>query len=267
MRTNFLPRRSLPGITSTWAHPYGHSPFSPVLYADGGDGAGDGSGSSGGADAGQAAATGAGDGQQAAGTGAGTQQSAAGQGAGGSGDAGTDLAATVARLERELTAARREAGAARVNAKTQAAEEAKAELAQQIGKALGLVKDDGPPDPAKLTEQITAQTSRITELESARRAQHVELAVHSLASKHQANTAALLDSRAFTKALAELDPAATDFSTQLDAAIKTAVDANPSFRTAPQAGRSGADLAGGTGETSKARPTSLNAALRGLYST
>jgi hypothetical protein len=267
MRKTSLPHRPLPGITSAWAHPYGHGPFSPVLYADGGDGAGDGSGSTGGADAGQTAATGTGDGQQAAGTGVGTQQQAAGQGAGTGGDSGTDLAATVARLERELTAARREAGAARVNAKTAAAEEAKAELAQQIGKALGFVKDDGPPDPAKLAEAITAKDSRISELEASLRAQQVEAAVRAAADKQQAKPNALLDSRAFSKVLAGLDPAATDFTTQLDDAIKKAVADNSSFRIAPQAGRSGADLTSGTGETSKTRPTSLNAALRGLYST
>jgi hypothetical protein len=259
MRTNSLPRPSLPGLASAWAHPYGHGPFSAVLYADGGDGAGDGSGSTGGAaDAGQTAATGTADGQQAAG--AGTQQGAGS-------DATADLAATVARLERDLAAARKEAGAARVNAKATAAEEAKAELAQQIGKALGLVKDDGPPDPAKLTEQITAQTSRITELESARRAQQVELAVHSLADKHQAKAAVLLDSRSFVKAIRELDPAAGDFTTQLDAAIKTAVSNNPSFRSGPQAGRSGADLTGGTGEATKERPKTLGAAISGHYQT
>lgn len=175
---------------------------------------------------------------------------------------GPDPAAEIARLTKELADARKDAGAARVNAKQQAADQARADLAQQIGKALGLVADDTPPDPAELTKQIATHTGRIGELETALRQRDVELAVHGAAEKHGAKVSALLDSRSFSKAIAGLDPAAKDFSTQLDAAIKQAVDSNPSFRTAPQAGRSGADLTGGPGETGKARPTSLGAAVK-----
>ncbi|MGW4695161.1 hypothetical protein ACWEO1_22595 [Kitasatospora cineracea] len=175
---------------------------------------------------------------------------------------GEDHAATIARLEKDLAAARKDAGAARVNAKQQAAEEARAELVKEFSKALGLVKDDTPPDPAKLAEQIGTQTTRIGELETALRQRDVELAVYGAAEKHSAKAGALIDSRAFSKAISQLDPAAKDFTTQLDAAIKQAVDSNPNFRTAPQAGRSGADLTGGTGESGKARPTSLGAAVK-----
>lgn len=175
---------------------------------------------------------------------------------------GPDPAAEIARLTKELADARKDAGAARVNAKQQAADQARADLAQQIGKALGLVADDTPPDPAELTKQIATHTGRIGELETALRQRDVELAVHSAAEKHQAKVSALLDSRSFTKAIGNLDPASKTFQADLDAAIKQAVDSNPNFRTAPQAGRSGADLAGGTGETGKARPTSLGAAVK-----
>jgi hypothetical protein len=54
----------------------------------------------------------------------------------------------------EIERLRRENGSARTNAKAQAAEDAKKELAQTIGKALGLVEDE-PIDPAKLTESLT----------------------------------------------------------------------------------------------------------------
>lgn len=173
-----------------------------------------------------------------------------------------DTAATIARLEKELKDARGEAAKSRTDAKAKAADDAVKDLTQKLGRALGLVADDTPPDPAKLAEEIGTQTTRIGELETALRQRDVELAVHSAAEKHGAKVSALLDSRAFSKTIAGLDPAAKDFNTQLDAAIKQAVDSNPNFRTAPQAGRSGADLAGGPGETGRARPTSLGAAIK-----
>ncbi|MGW4810546.1 hypothetical protein ACWEPB_02725 [Kitasatospora cineracea] len=188
------------------------------------------------------------------------------QGAQAAASAGGDQAATIARLEKELASVRDEAAKARI-AKQTAAEAATTDLTQKLAKALGLVKDDTPPDPAELTRQIETQTGRIGSLEQELRARQVELAVHAAAVKQQAKADALLDSRAFAKTLADLDPAAADFTTQLDAAIKKAVDANPSFRSAPQAGRSGADLTGGTGEATKQRPTTLGAAIRGHYDT
>jgi hypothetical protein len=241
---------------------------SPIYAIAGGNGEGEGgSGSDGSTGAGQSTGQTAADGQQTGTTADSAQQGATSTGQTGAvKETGTDLAATVARLEKDLAAARKDAGAARVNAKQAAADEARAELAQQIGKALGLVKDDTPPDPAELTKQITAHTARVSELESALRAKDVELAVHAAAEKHQAKVSALLDSRSFLRAIGSLDPAAKSFPADLDTAIKTAIDSNPSFRTAPQAGRSGADLTGGPGETGKSRPTSIGAAVRGLYS-
>lgn len=235
---------------------------SPIYAIAGGNGEGEGaSGSDGGADAGQGAVTGGADGQQTAATG--TQQAAAQAGA--AKDDGADHAATVARLEKDLAEVRNEAAKARI-AKNTAAEQATTELAQKVAKALGLVPEDAPPDPAKLAEQITTQTSRIGELESALKAKDVELAVRAAAEKHQAKPGSLLDSRSFLKTIGDLDPADKGFASQLDAAIKQAVADNPSYRTAPQAGRSGADITGGPGETGKAaRPTSLGAAIGSHY--
>lgn len=175
---------------------------------------------------------------------------------------GEDHAATIARLEKDLKDARAEAAKSRTDAKAKAAEDAVKALTEKLGRELGLIADDTPPDPAKLAEKISAQTARIGELETALRAKDVEAAVRDAAEKHGAKGNALLDSRSFLRAIADLDPAAKDFATQLDAAIKQAVDSNPNFRTAPQAGRSGADLAGGPGETGRARPTSLGAAIK-----
>lgn len=124
---------------------------------------------------------------------------------------------TTAALKAEITKLRRENASSRVVAKQNAAEEARAELAQQIGKALGLVKDDEPADPAKLTEQLTAQTA------AAKQAQ-IELAVYRAAGNAKADPAALLDSRTFLEKAAALDPSDTD---GLTAAIAEAVAANP----------------------------------------
>ncbi len=41
-------KKTLRTVGGGWAHPYGHGPFSPFLYADGGDGGGSGSGGDGG---------------------------------------------------------------------------------------------------------------------------------------------------------------------------------------------------------------------------
>jgi hypothetical protein len=99
-----------------------------------------------------------------------------------------------------------------------AAEQAKSELAQQIGKALGLVEDgEATPDASKLTEQLTAQT------QAAKQAQ-LELAVYKAASMHGADADALLDSRSFLEKVADLDPTNTD---ELNAAIKDVVENNP----------------------------------------
>jgi hypothetical protein len=116
----------------------------------------------------------------------------------------------------EIERLRKENGAERVNAKAQAAAEAKNEFAQAIGKALGLVKDE-PLDPAKLTESLTESQAE------AKRAR-VELAVFRNAATAGADPVALLDSASFLKSLDSIDPAD---AAALAAAIGTAVTANP----------------------------------------
>lgn len=129
---------------------------------------------------------------------------------------GEDVTATIARLEAEVKAARAEAGKERINAKTAAAEEARLELAKQIGKALGLVTDE-PPDPAKLAEQVTTFQSQAKQA-------NLELAVFRSADTANGDPQALLDSRAFQAKVASMDP--TD-SAALVAAITEAVAENP----------------------------------------
>ena len=140
---------------------------------------------------------------------------------------------------------RDEAGKARTTAKANAAAEARDALAKEIGKALGLVKDDETPDPAKLTEQLTATQAQ------ARQAA-VELAVYKAAGKHSGDPVAILDSRAFLASVTDLDPNGSDFADKVDAAIKAAVEGNPKLKsTAPAAGASTVQHAGGSGEAAR----------------
>lgn len=119
----------------------------------------------------------------------------------------------------EIERLRRENASSRTNAKAAAAEEARKELAQQIGKALGLVENE-PVDPAKLTEQLTASQ------EQAKQAA-LELAIFK-SSPDAAAAAALLDSRSFLEKVASLDPADAE-------AIKAAVD--ESMQSIPALGK------------------------------
>lgn len=137
--------------------------------------------------------------------------------------------------QKAIRDARADAGKARTNAKAQAADQARQDLAQQIGKALGLVKDgDAAPDPAKLAEQLAGAQ---TEGQQAR----TELAVFRAAAKHGADPEKLLDSRSFADRLKGLDPGD---SKRIGDLIKKAVEDNPSYRatTAPPA--SGAPMGG-----------------------
>jgi hypothetical protein len=116
----------------------------------------------------------------------------------------------------EIERLRKENGASRTNAKQQAAEDARKELAQTIGKALGLV-DDEPVDPQELTKQLTAS-------QAAAKSAQVELAVFRAAAGTDADAAALLDSRAFLAKVADIDPSD---SAAITAAIAEMVETNP----------------------------------------
>lgn len=152
--------------------------------------------------------------------------------------------------------ARAEAAKSRVNGKT-AAEEAQKAITEQIGKALGLVKDgDDAPDPAALTQAAT-------EAQAEAKAARVELAVYRAAGAAQADPAALLDSRAFLDAVKDVDP--TD-SAAITAAIKSALTDNPRLKATPAVpNKSGGDLTGGTGEGQSKTPKTLDDAVASRY--
>lgn len=139
-------------------------------------------------------------------------------------DGGQDTAATIARLERDLDAARKEAAKGRTTAKQRAADEARQELAQQLAAVLDPSKANEPADPEELTRQLTAEQAKA-------RQTAVELAVYRTARDAGGDPDALLDSRQFAAAVADLDPADLD---GIKAAVTAAVQANPKLAAEQQ---------------------------------
>lgn len=146
-----------------------------------------------------------------------------------------------AKAQAEIERLRSENAKARTNAKQQAADEARQSLAQQIGKALGLVKDDEPADPAQLTQQLTATAAEAKQAK-------LELAVFRAAATSGANAAALLDSRSFLSKVESLD--ATD-EAGITAAIAAAVQNDPRLKATPGAAPVGGaqQVGGGSAQT------------------
>ncbi len=135
---------------------------------------------------------------------------------------------------------RKEAGDHRAAAK-KASDDARQQLAQEIGKAIGLIKGEEPADPDKLAADLTTAQDQ-------QRQTAVELAVYKTASKHDGDPDALLDSRTFLAKVKDLDPSADDFQTKVGEAITSALADNPKLKAARAAGKGGAEFTGGTGE-------------------
>ncbi|MEV8600450.1 hypothetical protein AB0465_11290 [Streptomyces griseoviridis] len=257
MHKRTLSRHAFQGVG--WAHPYGNGPFDPYLYADGGDGDDSGSGN------------GDGDGDDDAGAGNDDGQDG-GQdddGTGGSGDndgqdddaakgggakpkppaakkpADEDPAATIARLQKELKQANGDAAKARTTAKKTAADEARNEIVQELGKALGLIKDDkdAPLDPAALKAQVEAATA-------AHRSTALELAVYRGAGKAGVDPDAITDSRQFMASIKDLDPSDEGFAKAVQAAMKKAGEDNPKLKVVTAPTRTTSDFNGGGGGSS-----------------
>ncbi|HEY8756543.1 MAG TPA: hypothetical protein VIN65_09385 [Candidatus Dormibacteraeota bacterium] len=96
-----------------------------------------------------------------------------------------------------------------------------------------------PVDPAKLADQLTAAGQAKTVAE-------VQLAVFKAATTAGVNANSLLNRVDFTTTVKGLDPAAADFATQVEAAITTAVTADPSLKSGPVVpGKSGGEVIGG----------------------
>lgn len=152
------------------------------------------------------------------------------------GDAG-DLWADPVKAKAEIERLRRENGADRVNAKTAAAKEARDEITQTLGKALGLITDgDGAPSVEDLTRQADADKARVRDLT-------VRLALAESGAKPLARAAILGDG-----ILTDLDHTAADYADQVKAKVGEYLTKYPELKTAQVAGASSVDHAGGSGE-------------------
>ncbi|MFE5852010.1 hypothetical protein ACFQ61_02120 [Streptomyces sp. NPDC056500] len=173
-----------------------------------------------------------------------------------------DESALPAWAQKALSDARAEAGKTRVTAKQKAADDAKQQYAQEIGKILGLVKDDSAADPTQLTAQLTAAQAQA-------RQNAVELAAFKAAGAENARADRLLNSRSFLERLADLDPSAADFGAQMTAAIKAEIATDPDlYKAGPtkphSAAKGGADFS--SAPTGERKAATLNDAVSAALS-
>ncbi|MGW8988714.1 hypothetical protein ACWGRF_02065 [Streptomyces zhihengii] len=235
MHTRTLARARLDG--AGWAHPYPLAPWSPVVYADGGNEPDP-----------NAAPTPPAPGTPPTPTPPAVPPTPAPP-AGGHGE---DINSLPAWAQKALTDARAEAGKSRTVAKQNAADQARAELVEQFAQVLG-IGTEKPPTADELAAQLRDTTARSDAAEERAAAAAIELHVYRTAARLGADAEALLDSRAFCDAVDDLDPSdPAAFNTAVQAAIETALTNNPRLRARPSAGRSGGDLGGGGGSGDQA---------------
>lgn len=112
-----------------------------------------------------------------------------------------------------------------------AAEKRAAEKAyKEIGKTLGVVKDDDTPTVESLTTALQERDTNLTTTTAALAAQRAENAVLRYAGKHNGDSDALLDSRDFEKKLAGIDSTAADYASQVEALVKAEIESNSRYR-------------------------------------
>lgn len=229
-----LPTHPTTGLTAL-----GHTSRGPIWPIMGGDGTGEPAPNSGGDPAN-------GDPNTNTGADSGTSNepaaTAGSNGGGGGGDLESMSQADLAKMVKDL---RKENASSRTNAKQQAAAEAEQALTDKLAAALGLKEGTDAPTAEDLTNQLAERDAEV-------RTMRTERAAEQAARKHGADVEALLDSRAFTAKLADLDPSAASFSDDLDALVAAEVEANPRYKTthgAPAA-RGGGDFSGGSGDQS-----------------
>ena len=178
----------------------------------------------------------------------------------------------IERLQKELEKVRKEAANNRVKgkeaadkARQEATEAAEKALTEKWAKALGLVKDDEPADPAELLKaaeerekQIAAERDTASErLRAYERKDAITRAVNAA----EGDLESILDSRSINSAIEKLDTSADDFASQVEEIVKAAVESNPKLKKAPvqaAAPRSGGDLTGAKAAPKPRGPKSVD---------
>lgn len=130
--------------------------------------------------------------------------------------------------------------------KLTAAEQQQQDILKAFAKAAGIqLPDDSDqqPDPAELTQKLTAAQERTRDAQA-------ELIVWRNAKDLGVDPSAVTDSRAFERAIKDLDPTdAEAFAEAVKTAAKTAAENNPKLKAAQAATASGSDFTGGSGES------------------
>lgn len=141
-------------------------------------------------------------------------------------------------------------------AQQKASQEAfEAALIKKIANAFGGPgsEEEKPPTVEELAKQLADQKTETEKTAALARQRDVELAVWQRAAAAGGDAGELQDSRSFLRAIRDLDPAASTFADEIEAAIKKAVEGNPRLaakqpETAPAPpARGGADLTGTPG--------------------
>ncbi|WP_433677985.1 hypothetical protein [Nocardia sp. CA-119907] len=146
----------------------------------------------------------------------------------------TQLSEIITELRRDLESARTGASAAA----DQAAQQARDAVVQEIGRALGLVADEDA-DP----EQVIAElTDRASTSDRKLRDYRIKDAITSAADTHHGDHKLLIPYLRGIGVLDELDPEATDFTTQVDALVADAITTNPKLANTPPVARSGGEF-------------------------
>lgn len=120
----------------------------------------------------------------------------------------------------------------------EAAQKARDEFAQSIGKAIGLVKAEETPTVEELSQTLQERDSTLTKTQAELTAARAETAVLRFATKHNGDADAILDSRGFATKLAGLDSSSDDYATQVEALVKAEIESNPRYRTVQVAAKS-----------------------------